>query len=299
MLLLLGLLVIGGIAVTRRRPIVVHDGTLDRKTTYFLVGALVVLSMLTGLNSLPSELGSYDTAQPWSTFIGSTAVGFVMAIPLTLIAFGLWLVLGALRRRVGIPMLAGEPSRSASTDMLSAGMGLGGIIYAMTHLDALVPRSGMPRTPTTMLNEVVPLFAGIAGIPMSALATVAMAGIPLLVVAGLTSRWSLRALIAGAGAVLVAVLAWSFEPASDLDPVTVTLVIAGLAVVSIALVVWGALSAWSWIVAALFVQALNGLREAAYGPVWQARGAGALTVLVACALIAIIAQRTARTRQAS
>jgi hypothetical protein len=157
----------------------------------------------------------------------------------------------------------------------------------------------MPRAPTTILNEAVPLFAAIPGIPTSTLATVAMAGIPLLVVAGLTSRWSLRALIAGAVAVLVGVMAWSFEPASNLDPVGVTLVIAGLAVVSIALVVWGALSAWSWIVAALFFQALNGLREAAYGPVWQARGAGALTVLVASALIAIIAQRTARTRRAT
>jgi hypothetical protein len=39
---------------------------------------------------------------------------------------------------------------------------------------------------------------------------------------------------------------------------------------------------------------LGGLRNVAYGPVWQARGAGALTVLVASALVALIARRATR-----
>ena len=77
------------------------------------------------------------------------------------------------------------------------------------------------------------------------------------------------------------------------------LVIATVAVVSIALVVWGSLSAWSWIVAALAYQGLGGLRNAAYGPVWQARGAGALALLVASALVALIARQTARKRGAT
>ena len=64
--------------------------------------------------------------------------------------------------------------------------------------------------------------------------------------------------------------------------------------VVIALVVWGTLSAWSWIVAALAYQGLGGLSNVAYGPVWQARGAGALTVLVAFALVALIARRATR-----
>jgi hypothetical protein len=63
---------------------------------------------------------------------------------------------------------------------------------------------------------------------------------------------------------------------------------------SIAIVAWGSLSAWSWIVGALAFQALSGLRNAAYGPVWQARGAGLLTVLVASALIVVIALRSGR-----
>jgi hypothetical protein len=73
--------------------------------------------------------------------------------------------------------------------------------------------------------------------------------------------------------------------------------IVGLAVLSITVVAWGSLSAWSWIVAALAYQALSGLRNAAYAPVWQERGAGALIVLVASALIVVIARRAARATQ--
>ena len=157
----------------------------------------------------------------------------------------------------------------------------------------------MPPTPTTVLNQVSPLFAGITNIPENALFAVALVGIPILVVAGFTPRWSVRALIAAAILALLAAVAWAFGSANDIDPVSVTLVVAGVVVVSIALLVGGTRSAWSWIVAALAYQALVGLREAAYGPVWQARGAGALTLLVASALIALIARRTARGSQSS
>jgi Type II CAAX prenyl endopeptidase Rce1-like len=299
-LLLLGLVVSGAIIVKRRRPIVLDDGTLSRKHTFVLTGVLVVLATLSGLNSLPSRLFSYDTTQTWGNFIGTTALGFILSIPLILFVLGLWLALSAMRRRVGIPMLAGEPSRSTSNDMLITGLGLGGITYAMTHLDALIPRPGMPRPPMTMLNGVLPLFAGVADIPTSVLMMVALAGIPLLVVAGLTPRWSLRALLILAVVAMVGALAWTSGPASDVDvdPGGVAMAIVGLAVVSTALVVWGSLSAWSWIVAALAFQGLAGLRNAAYGPVWQTRGAGALTVLVAFALVTVIARQTARKRGA-
>jgi membrane protease YdiL (CAAX protease family) len=297
-LLLIGLVVTGAIVVKRRRPILLQDGALARRESYLLLGALVVLATLSGLNSLPSQLVGYDTAQPWASFIGTTALRFVLAIPLMLFVLGLWLALGAMRRRVGIPMLAGEPSRSARNDTLIAGLGLGGIIFAMSRLDSLVPRGGMPRTPTTVLNETFPLLAGIPDVPMDALMTVALVGIPILVVAGLTPRWSVRALIIGVTIVLLGVLGWSFGPSSDVDPARVALVLVGVAVGSIAVVVWGSLAAWSWIVAALAYQGLAGLRNAVYGSVRQERGAGVLTVLVTSALIAVIARRAARPRPA-
>jgi membrane protease YdiL (CAAX protease family) len=297
MLVLLVLVVTGAIVVKRRRPILLHDGTLDRRSTLLLVAGLVVLSALSSLNALPSHLFSYDTAQPWGSFLGTTALGFAMGIPLALFILGLWLALGAMRRRVGIPMLQGDGSRSTSNEMLIAGLGVGGIIYAMTHLTSLVvPRGMIPGTPTTMLNTLSPLFAGITDIPGNALFGVAVVGIPLLVVAALTPRWGLRALIAGVAMALLAGIAWSLGSANDVGPVWAAILILGVVVALLALVVVGTRSAWSWIVAALTLQALAGLREAAYGPVWQARGAGALTVLVAAALIAVIAHEAARSR---
>ncbi len=290
-LLLVALFVSGAIVVNRRRPIVVNDGLLDRRGSVLLVGVLVLLATLSALNDLPSALYSYDTAEPWGSFVGTTALGFVAAIPIALILFGLWLVLGALRRRVGIPMLAAQPSGSASKDMLIAGLGLGGIAYAFSRLDALIPRGGMPRAPTTMLDSEVPLLAGIADIPANALAAVALVGIPILVVAALTRRWSLRAVIAAAIVALFVAAFRSFAPTDDVDPVRMTLLVISAAVIPVALLVWGTRSAWSWIVAALVYQALDGLRDAAYGPVWQARGAGALTFLVAIALVALVARR--------
>ena len=70
--------------------------------------------------------------------------------------------------------------------------------------------------------------------------------------------------------------------------------IAIVAVVSVAFVVWGSLSAWSWIVAALAFQALGGLRNAAYGRCGRRAYRALLTALVASVLIALIARKAAR-----
>jgi hypothetical protein len=285
-LLLLGLGIGGAIVVKHRLPVAVHDGPLDRRARFLLIGGLVVLAVLSGLNSLPTELSSYDTAQPWSTFAGRTALGFVGPVVSALMLFGLVLVLDALRRRVEIPMLAGEPSRSARIEMLIAGLGIGGIAYAMTELDALLPRGGMQPTPSTALDAAVPLLAGIPDIPANAILAVAVIGIPILVVAGLTSRWSSRALMAAAVVILVAAIAWAFTPTGEADPGGLALLIASIVVMLVAITAWGARSAWSWIVAALEYQAFGALPDAIYGAEWQAPGI--ITVLVATALIALI-----------
>ena len=65
-------------------------------------------------------------------------------------------------------------------------------------------------------------------------------------------------------------------------------------VVVVAIIVWGALSAWSWMVAALSYGAFGALRDVVYGPEWQTRSAGALTLLVAVALIALIMRHAPR-----
>lgn len=177
--------------------------------------------------------------------------------------------------------------------MVIAGLGLAGVTYMMTELDALSPRGHMPPTPSTALDAAIPLLAGIPDIPANAIVAVAMIGMPILVVAGLTPRWRWRAAI---GAVLVTLggaMAWGFTPEGDFDAVGLPLAIATFVVMMAAIIVWGRRSAWSWIVAALTYQAFGGLREAVYGPEWQARVAGTLTVLAATALIALIVRRAA------
>jgi hypothetical protein len=149
--------------------------------------------------------------------------------------------------------------------------------------------------PTTSLNDLAPGFAEATDIPIGSMTMVAIIGIPLLTVAALSPRWSMRALMAALILSLVAVLGLSGPSANDIDPVGVGLVVAGVIVVTIALLVGGARSAWSWLVAALFYQSLIGLRNAAYAPVWQERVGGTLAALVAAGLIAIMAQRAART----
>jgi hypothetical protein len=145
-----------------------------------------------------------------------------------------------------------------------------------------------------MLNFKLPLFAGIPDIALGTLTMVALFGIPLLVVALITRRWSLRILCLVVMVALLGASAWTSGVAGEADPVRGILGLAGVAVMSIAIVAWGSLSAWSWIVAAVAFQVLSGLRSAAYGPVWQARGAGLLAALVTSALIVVIARKTGR-----
>jgi hypothetical protein len=180
--------------------------------------------------------------------------------------------------------------------MLIAGLGLGGILFAMAQLSILEPRGWVPSTPTTALSDAFPLLAGVLDVPMIVMMTVAMFGIPLLVVAGLSERWSMRALMAAGMVALAGGAAWALGPVSDVHPWTAVVAIARVAVVTVAFVLWGSLAAWSWLVAALVVLGLSSLRLAAYGVVWQERGAGVLTLLVAAALIVLIARRAARAR---
>jgi len=122
--------------------------------------------------------------------------------------------------------------------------------------------------------------------------TVAFIAIPILVVAGITRRWVFRALIAAVALGLVASGAIAFAPPGETDPMRVVLLVLRVAVISFAFYFWGRLSAWSWLVAALVFNALGGLRSAAYAPTGQEHVAGALTLLVACTLVALIVRHT-------
>ena len=176
--------------------------------------------------------------------------------------------------------------------MLVAGLGLGALVYTLSRLDAFLPQTGMPKTPATLLDHAVPLLGNAAGMPAAVMMNVALVAIPMLVVAGITPRWPLRALIAIIIVALVGTAAFGFEPATDSAPLRAILLVVGAAVVMFALYAWGSLCAWSWIVAALAQQVLSGLRFAVHAPTAPEQAAGALMLAVACALVALIARRT-------
>jgi hypothetical protein len=291
-MLLMGGIIAGALVVTRRRAIVLHDGVMTRGQTLAFLGGLALLAALDRLQSLPTALFSYDTSEPWSRFVGTTLLGFVAVIPIVLFVLGVWLTLGALRRRVGVPML--PASGSPRSDMLVGGLGLGALVYAAAHFDSLVPSSGLPRIPATILESAIPMFGGVAGIPSSTLMLVAFAAMPILVVAGVTARWSVRVLILAAIAALIGVLAVSLAPPGESEPARLVGLAVGVGLVALAVRVWGTSSALSWIVAALGVQGLSGLRLAVYAPTGQERIAGALALIVSAALIALVARSAAR-----
>ena len=290
-LVLFGVIIIGAVMMTRRRHSVLEDGVLDRRSTILLLGALVSLAVLGSLNALPTALFSYDTTEPWGRFVGTRWLALVSTIPLSLFVWGVWLALGALRRRVGIPMLAGERLSTASNDMLLAGVGLGGLLFTMSRLVELVPGKGMPHVPSTLLTEAAPMLGGLSALPSSTLLMVSALGIPVLMVIGLFKGWVARAMM-GAGMVgltLASVVATT--PASDVDFVRIVLLVATAVLTVIAFRAWAS-AAWSWIVAALALQGFGGLRRAVYSPTWQEHVAGLLVVVFASVLIAAIARRT-------
>ena len=289
-LLLLGGIVAGAIVVVRRHPAVLADGLLTRRRTLALVGALAALAVADQLNSLPSSLLGYETSEPWSRFMASTAAGYALIVVEVLFVLGAWLALEALRRRVGIPMLPRATSGSAGRDVLVAGMGLGAVAFAMARLGALVPLDRVPQlphVPTTLLDRALPWLGEVPGLPASAMTTVAFLGIPILVVAGISRRWALRALIAAVVLGLLASVVVVVAPAGGFDPWGAALLVLRLLVFAAALRAWGASCAGSWIVAALVFDGFGGWRSAVYAPTGQEHVAGALTFLGAAALVAL------------
>ena len=290
MLLLVGAIAVGAIFAIRRRPELVHDGVLSRRQTITLISALAALALVDRLNSLPEALFSYDTSEPWTRFLGTIALGFASVVPVVLFALGVWLVLGALRRRVGVPMRVAETSGGTLSDTVLGGLGLGSIVFAAGAVGTLFPNKQLPRSPHTVLDLAVPALDGIATIPISAMMMVAALAIPILVVLAVSRRRPIRLLLAGLMSLLMGVFVFSSRP----EAVSVSRVVGFFVVLVLAVIAlrpWGSLSAWSWLVAALIGRGFDGLREAVHALTWQEHVAGVLTAVVVSGLIVWIAKR--------
>lgn len=300
-LLLLGGLSAGAVFTVRRRPPLLADGALPRRTTVWLLVVATALGLVQWLDGLPSRLFSYDTAEPWSRFVGTVWLGTVSVPVMALAALGAWLLMTALRRRAGIPMLPAAPSRATRTDVLLAGAGLGATIQAFAGLRSFGPASGVPRAPASQLELALPWLGGAAGLPLSTAMSVAIVAIPFLVVAAATRRGWVRLLL-GAVMVLLALVIGVLAadvPGSGARPFALAAAVAGAIAVWLALRAWAASSAWSWVVAALALSSLGALSRALYAPTAAERIGGVVTILVSCGLTAMVGRIASRGDEAA
>jgi hypothetical protein len=290
----IGMLLVGAIYVSRKRPVLIDDGNVSRRQAAWFIGALVLLSVLGNLNSTPSSLFGYDTAEPWTRFTGTRALSFISAIPLALFIYGICIGTNALRQRVGVPIRPSGRNRSRMREMLTAGLGLGGVIYAASALPRLAPSAGIPPVPSTSLNDVVPALAGLLDLPSVVLLGVVGIAIPLLVIGGITPRWRYRILLAIALVTPMIVAAFAVAEPAQASGARVWLGLATGAFIAAAVYAWGAISALSWIVAALMYQALAGVHGAAHANTMVGGLDRALVAITASVLIVLIARHERR-----
>jgi hypothetical protein len=290
------------VMVIRRRPPVLDDGVLGRRQSLALVGGLALFGVATSLNGLPGRLFSYDTAMPWQNWLGTNVVVVILSAVPALLALGLWLVLSALRRRVGIPLL--PPGDDANVgdrrrDVFLAGLGLGAMLTLLGVGLRLANRGGIPDAPSTILDQAVPLLGGALAVPMAVVMSVVALGIPALALAGVARTRALRLLVAAALVAPLLALAFLGAPPSA-DPVVRTILPAavGLAAVFLSVRWWAAYSGWSWVVAGTVNAAFGGLWTLSHATAGVERGAGALTLAMALALVVLAAGVPGRWRGA-
>jgi hypothetical protein len=294
-LLFVGALIGGALYARKRRPILVDDGHLDRRTSILFLVGLFLLAVLGRLNRAYSELYAYDTSEPWSNFVSTVALGVVGDLIFAFVLFGLWLGANGLRRRVGIPMFG--DGTQGEREAVIAGVGIAGVGALLSAAIAVTARAGIPGTPDTSLDLVVPWLAGVESVPADAIQSAIVPAIPLLVIAALTPSWRRRALIAVATAAIAGGAMWAVAGDAGVRPLGAAVSLLSAGIMMAALIGWGTRSAWSWYVASLAFTVIAGMRAVIWAPVWQERVAAGLVMLVAIALIVAIV-RWGRTLEA-
>jgi hypothetical protein len=197
----------------------------------------------------------------------------------------LWLAVEALRRRVGISVLPAVASARGRLAVL-LGVGMGAVAAFAERLQTLAT-SGIPMPPTTTSSEVVPGLSALLSAAIAPITAVPGIAIPLLVIAGLTSRTRYRVMLV---VVVVAFIAATILPAlqaatagSASTPASVTAGILGVAMFAYAIRAWGSAGVVAWLCASLTERGLSALYHVVHaGDIVE--GVLAVLILVVCAL---------------
>jgi hypothetical protein len=279
-------LLLVGIVRSRRLPMVATDD-LPRRSLLVMLLAFALTSVASSAQSVPSSLALYDTAVPWRTFLVSAAGTQAVSLVGVFVVAAFWVLANGMRRRAGIPLVAGPTAVGGVSDDLAAALVLGGVPVLTGFVGRLVQAHGVPVAPETTLDVVAPVLAHALDVVPNAMTMLLVVSIPALALTLLARRRVAR--LAGVTAFLGSVAAAFMvvrvtgEPNIGVLRQAVPLAIGALIV--LAIVVVGRVSVLSWLLGALFLTALGSVSVALHAPTGIERVGGLLAVMLAASLI--------------
>jgi hypothetical protein len=274
------------VLVVRRRPVLVWD-TLPRRTVGVVLAVLAAFQLGGALEDLPRTLLQYDTAVPWDRFLGETALGLAMSLVGVFVLAALWLLVHALRRRVGIPIPASAERVPAVRDLALAGIGLASVLVLVQQGFAFLLRGPIAPAPATLLDQSAPALAHALAAPTSPGLLVPFLAVPVLALVGAARRRASVLALASLMVSCVVGVVWSTADGTGVNGVRVIILLAAVvAAMLLALRAWGGVSVASWVMAGLVLHAVEALRLIVHAPTTLERLGGAVSVTVAALLLA-------------
>jgi hypothetical protein len=264
-----------------------------------LLLVVIMVAVLDGLQSLPSQLAGYPTAEPWGRFIGSVVAMQFLSVIALLIFAALWMLLNGLRRRLAIPLSSNGSRLTRWPDDLVIGLGLGALIPLLGLGAELLPSDGAAVVPMTALDTAIPVLSRVPRTFLDAVSVVPIVAIPALAITGAVSsqrgRWAIVAVVVLLGGATVLVMESTVSPP---EPVAVVYALVAASVVVLALHRWGGVSLLMWVIAALTQAGIEELSRTIHAPTTVEQVAGALGVLTALGLIGALLSWSRRGLQA-
>lgn len=257
--------------------------TTVRRLLAILLAALIVETVL----SVPSALAGYDTAQAWSSFVGTQVTLWVMGLALVLFLLAAWSLVNGLRRRLDIPLVSSGGMGQPWSNDLVLGLGLGAVSPLLGTIGTWLMPGEWTGPPGTRLDSLSPLFSMLPDLVTNVAAMIPVLAIPALAIVGAlpTTRQRL-ALVAFLAAVVGAIgLLAGGAQAGQVDPARSIWGAVTFAAQVAVLWAWGGTSVTTWIVAALTQSMAGGWRQVFHATTPVEQAAAALMLVVGIGVV--------------
>jgi membrane protease YdiL (CAAX protease family) len=279
-------LLIVGMVRSRRRPMVATDD-LSRRWLLVMLIVFALTSAASSLQALPAALALYDTAVPWRTFLVSAVGTQAVSLVGVFVVAAFWVLANRMRRRAGIPLVAGHTAAGGVSDDLAAALVLGGVPALTRSVGRLMQADGVPSAPATTLDALAPVLTRALEVVPNAIAMLLAVSIPALALTLLAQRRAAR--LAGVAAFLgfaaAAFVAVRMTGEPNVSIIRQVVPLGGGALIVLAIAAVGRMSVLSWLLGALFLTALGSVSFALHAPTGIERLGGLLAALLAAMLI--------------